>query len=257
MRTFVTGLIALFLGFGFSDNGLSQEDSKPEVEPLTYSIIATIIVRTPDPMKLAEYYEALGFVRGREIPGQGVVFYLENRQGSLEIIKMDPNTEPSGPKTSRTQQGVLGIFETDQLEGKNVKADYKDAIDDLGDMLTYNHSTVAVIEADLSKIKSSDNGHLSVKIATSYEDPAAIEADDFLAELENRWLTIDATAGGLSYLDMPLKVKINPGETAKVNLTKGEGEGDLLVLFPMNKSVFSSSLKDRQLEIPDPRFLEE
>jgi len=116
VRTFVTGLIALFLGFGFSDNGLSQEDSKPEVEPLTYSIIATIIVRTPDPMKLAEYYEALGFVRGREIPGQGVVFYLENRQGSLEIIKMDPNTEPSGPKTSRTQQGVLGIFETDQLD---------------------------------------------------------------------------------------------------------------------------------------------
>ena len=81
-----------------------------------YSIIATIIVRTPDPAKLANYYEALGFVRGREIPGQGVVFYLAGNQGSLEIIKMDPDTQPSGPKTSRTQQGVLGIFETDQLD---------------------------------------------------------------------------------------------------------------------------------------------
>lgn len=85
-------------------------------DPITYSIIATIIVRTPDPAKLADYYEALGFVRGREIPGQGVVFYLAGNQGSLEIIKMDPDTKPSGPKTSRTQQGVLGIFETDQLD---------------------------------------------------------------------------------------------------------------------------------------------
>ena len=73
-------------------------------------------MRTPDPAKLADYYEALGFVRGREIPGQGVVFYLAGNQGSLEIIKMDPDTQPSGPKTSRTQQGVLGIFETDQLD---------------------------------------------------------------------------------------------------------------------------------------------
>ena len=115
MRVLASSLIVLSLSFGAVGMAASQESQTSDEAP-TYSIIATVIVRTPEPMKLAEYYEGLGFVRGREIPGQGVVFYLENQQGSLEIIKMDPNTQPSGPKTSRTQQGVLGIFETDQLD---------------------------------------------------------------------------------------------------------------------------------------------
>ena len=85
-------------------------------DSLTYSIIATVMVRSPEPMKLAEYYEALGFERHREVPGMGVVFHLQNHQGSLEIIKMDPDTQPSGPKRSRTQQGVVAIFETDELD---------------------------------------------------------------------------------------------------------------------------------------------
>ncbi len=105
----------LCIGVGLASNAWSQS-SQANQEPLTYSIIATVIVRTPEPMKLAAYYEALGFVRQREVPGQGVVFHLENHQGSLEIIRMDPNTKPSGPKTSRTQQGVVAIFETDQLD---------------------------------------------------------------------------------------------------------------------------------------------
>ena len=107
--------IFLFLCLVVPPNAKAQGANERGETP-TYSIIATIIVRTPEPMKLAEYYEGLGFVRGREIPGQGVVFYLDGNRGSLEIIKMDPDTQPSGPKTSRTQQGVLGIFETDQLD---------------------------------------------------------------------------------------------------------------------------------------------
>jgi predicted enzyme related to lactoylglutathione lyase len=92
------------------------QDAAAQSMPLTYSIIATVIVRTPDPDKLAKYYQALGFVKQRDIPGQGVLFHLQNHQGTLEIIKMDPDASPSGPKTSRTQQGVVAIFETDQLD---------------------------------------------------------------------------------------------------------------------------------------------
>ena len=108
-------LMVLCLCLAVAPDARAQDIGKNGDAPI-YSIIATIIVRTPDPTKLAEYYEGLGFVRGREIPGQGVVFYLDGNRGSLEIIKMDPDTQPSGPKTSRTQQGVLGIFETDQLD---------------------------------------------------------------------------------------------------------------------------------------------
>ncbi|MBM3513866.1 MAG: hypothetical protein FJX59_09135 [Alphaproteobacteria bacterium] len=83
---------------------------------LTFSIIASVIVRSPDPMTLASYYEGLGFIRQRELPGQGVLFHLQNHQGTLEIIRMDPKAKPSDPKKSRTEQSVLAIFETDQLD---------------------------------------------------------------------------------------------------------------------------------------------
>lgn len=85
-------------------------------DELTYSIIATVIVRSPEPTQLAEFYEGLGFEKERLAGDLGVIFHLENHQGSLEIIKMDENTNPSGAKQSRTQQGVVAIFETDQLD---------------------------------------------------------------------------------------------------------------------------------------------
>ena len=83
-------------------------DSQP-----TFSIIATVLIRSPDPMKLAEYYEALGFKKERVAGNLGVIFHLEGHAGSLEVARMDADTEPSGPKISRTQQGVVAIFETD------------------------------------------------------------------------------------------------------------------------------------------------
>ena len=61
-------------------------------------------------MRLAAFYTALGF---REVSrnATGVNFYLDGDVGVLEILKMDAGTRPSGPKTSRTQQGVVAIFE--------------------------------------------------------------------------------------------------------------------------------------------------
>ncbi len=77
----------------------------------------TILLRTPDPAKLARFYEALGMKIARVSERGSVVIYLEGNAASLEIVAMDPNTKPGGPKTSRTQQGVVAIFETtDQAE---------------------------------------------------------------------------------------------------------------------------------------------
>lgn len=79
----------------------------------------TILLRSPDPMQLAKFYEALGMKIDRvtDRKGGGVFIYLEGNYGSLEILAMDPNTQPGEPKTSRTQQGVVVIFETtDQAE---------------------------------------------------------------------------------------------------------------------------------------------
>jgi predicted enzyme related to lactoylglutathione lyase len=72
----------------------------------------TILVRSPDPAKLATFYTALGFKQYRVSAKGGVIFHLDGDVGSLEVVQMDKDTKPSGPKASRTQQGVVAIFET-------------------------------------------------------------------------------------------------------------------------------------------------
>ena len=81
---------------------------------IEFTSIPKVLVRSPDPVKLAEFYKALGFVEVSR-NNFGVNFYLQGNVGALEVLKMDKDTRPSGPKTSRTQQGVVAIFEvTDQ-----------------------------------------------------------------------------------------------------------------------------------------------
>jgi catechol 2,3-dioxygenase-like lactoylglutathione lyase family enzyme len=77
-----------------------------------FTATPTVLVRSPDPAKLAEFYAALGFKVERRSPNGGVIFHLDGDVGSLEVIQMDKATKPVGGKTSRTQQGVVAIFET-------------------------------------------------------------------------------------------------------------------------------------------------
>jgi len=73
-------------------------------------------LRSPDPVKLAEFYLALGIKEVRR-SAFGIFVNLEGDHGSLEILGMDENTKPGGPRNTRTQQGVVVIFETtDQAE---------------------------------------------------------------------------------------------------------------------------------------------
>lgn len=94
----------------------SMVSAQENTSPPLFTSTPTILLRSPDPVKLAEFYLALGMKEKRR-NDFGVIINLENDQGSLEILKMDSGTKPGGPKTSRTQQGVVAIFETtDQAE---------------------------------------------------------------------------------------------------------------------------------------------
>ncbi len=76
-----------------------------------FTATPTILVRSPDPAKLSEFYTALGFQKVRVSPKGGVIFHLDGAVGSLEVVQMDAATKPGPAKTSRTQQGVVAIFE--------------------------------------------------------------------------------------------------------------------------------------------------
>jgi hypothetical protein len=60
---------------------------------MAFSSIAKVLVRSPDPMRLAEFYTALGF-REASRSATGVNFYLDGDVGVLEILRMDAGTRP-------------------------------------------------------------------------------------------------------------------------------------------------------------------
>ncbi len=93
----------------------AQELSGDTTSAPLFTSAPTILLRTPDPAALTKFYVALGMKIAR-VSERGTVIYLEGNVGSLEIAFMDPNSRPSGPKTSRTQQGVVAIFETTDQE---------------------------------------------------------------------------------------------------------------------------------------------
>ncbi len=91
------------------------EISGDTASPPLFTSVPTILLRSPDPIALGKFYAALGMKITR-VSERGTVIHLEGNVGSLEIAVMDPSSEPGGPKTSRTQQGVVAIFETTDQE---------------------------------------------------------------------------------------------------------------------------------------------
>ena len=116
VRSVLTITVLSTLGSALPLTVDAQELTGNTESPPLFTSSPTILLRSPDPFKLAKFYEALGMKVTRTVK-QGVVIHLEGKYGSLEIARMDPNTKPGGPKTTRTQQGVVVIFETtDQAE---------------------------------------------------------------------------------------------------------------------------------------------
>jgi hypothetical protein len=109
--------IGAVVGIALSASAAMAQDKTP-----VFTATPTILVRSPDPAKLSQFYIALGFKKVRVSGKGGVIFHLEGQVGSLEVVQMDPNSKPSGPKTSRTQQGVVAIFETDDQAGVIARA---------------------------------------------------------------------------------------------------------------------------------------
>lgn len=123
MRRFILGLgilASVFLTSGGTPLAPIQVQAQDIVgnttSPPLFLSAPTILLRTPDPGNLAEFYKAIGMTVGRVNSRGSVHMYLEGNVGTLEIVKMDENTRPGGPKTSRTQQGVVAIFETTDQE---------------------------------------------------------------------------------------------------------------------------------------------
>jgi subtilisin family serine protease len=147
-------------------------------------------------------------------------------------------------------RSIRAAFEANFPE--QAEADYQPAIIDLQDSKIYNHSTLAIVSADISKLAVTAKGDLKVKIAV-LGDVGSPAGDDFLGK-ESKWHTLGLGADTQTYVDLPEVITVEAGSTKTVDLTRGGGHGSLILYLPHNASNFSSVTNDRQSVIVKPKF---
>jgi len=132
------------------------------------------------------------------------------------------------------------------------KEDYKEALLDAGEMKFYDHSDVAVIETDITKIATDKKGNIGIKLAVTNLEADA--DDDFLANHGEKWQKINIAENAFAFYDMPEAVTVKANDQETLALKRGAGSSRLLVLYPNNATAVNSQSKDKQSQILTEKF---
>lgn len=147
-------------------------------------------------------------------------------------------------------------FENLPNDKKTKKPNYAEAVLDAKPLLNFNHSSIAIMVIDLDKIKVSPTGEFLVKFATSSREDYAIEPDDYLESDGNQWRRMDMSVKSQGYIFNELEVDFESQQTKLLNLTKGQGTNELLLLTPSNRSVLNAHVADEQLEVVRAKYIQ-
>lgn len=138
-----------------------------------------------------------------------------------------------------------------QLKGEN----YIEALLDQGGMKLFNNSSVVILEIPTEKLALTAEGALAFKLLVTHNEQSSVEFDDVLSTTVKSDMRISLKKEDQSFLDLPDSVSLNGAGSKTVQLTKGEGKENLLVLFPNNKFSLSNLHEDSQSQILTPAYL--
>lgn len=153
-------------------------------------------------------------------------------------------------KTRELRKKYELAIQTDKKATEN----YTDAVIDMLPMTAYNQASVAIVEADVSKLARRGAGDLAVKIATTDGLTTPALMDDFLSDDAKNWKHISLEENSQTILGVPESLTLQPGEEKMLELRMGYGQQPLLVLYPQNANVISDVLMDGQAQIVKPKF---
>ncbi|MBC7539071.1 MAG: S8 family serine peptidase [Bacteriovorax sp.] len=145
-------------------------------------------------------------------------------------------------------KAVRDIRKAYETAPKTVKENYVSAIIDAGEMKFYDHSDVAVIEADITKIVTDKKGNIGIKLAVSNLESEE-NSDDFLADHETKWQKINISENAFAFYNMPEAVTVKANDLETLSMKRGAGSARLLVLYPNNAPAVNEVLKDHQSQI--------
>ena len=156
---------------------------------------------------------------------------------------------------AKKAQAIRKQFELDTIAKKaKVVEDYKPALIASGKMLAIAHSTIAIVEANVSDLSVNDTGALAVQIAASSDEGTAAESDDFLVKDQKTWLPLNVGDDGAGFSELPEKVTLAKGQSQTLSFVKGAGSESLWLLYPQNRTVVGGLSSDSQSQVLSPIY---
>ena len=136
---------------------------------------------------------------------------------------------------------------------KTVKENYVPALQDVGAMKFYDHSDVAVIEVDITKIATDKKSNIGIKLAVSNLESDE-NSDDFLGDHETKWQKINISENAFAFYNMPETVTVKANDLENISMKRGAGSARLLVLYPNNAPAVNDVFKDQQSQLLVEKF---
>ena len=168
-----------------------------------------------------------------------------NLRGLRDLVKSGYYSVLLDAKKVRDLRKAYELDAANNQGKPSIRLNYSSAVEDILEYETFNHSTISIVQVDISKLKLREDGQFLMRAAVLGE--GGIESDDYLGD---NWLLVNSYEDDQSYLNLPEKIKLNAGESLELDFTKGEGKENLMLLYPYNKPVsLNSRVKDQQIEI--------
>lgn len=112
--------------------------------------------------------------------------------------------------------------------------DYGPAMITAEPMISYENSTIGVIQVDVTKLGVAQGKTVGIKVAVTNDDSDnALEPDDYLTQ-NYQTLSIDPAAQ--AYTDLPFVLALDTKAKQTMNLTRGAGQEALVIYLPENVS---------------------
>jgi len=132
---------------------------------------------------------------------------------------------------------------------------YSDAIIDQKGMTVFNNSSVVILQMDASKLAQTREGAISFRLLVTHNEQSTVEFDDVLSTMDKADRKISLRREDQSYVDLPDMMTLDAGENTQINLIKGDGKDNLLVLMPSNLFSQSNLYTDSQSVSLSPSYL--
>ena len=114
---------------------------------------------------------------------------------------------------------------------------------------------MVILEISTKKLALTADGALAFKLVVTHNEQSSVESDDYLKSTVKSDMRISMKKEDQAFLDLPDTILLNGASSKIIQLTKGEGKENLLVLMPNNKFSLSNLHEDSQSQILRPVYL--